>query len=178
MNVYLIRHTAVDVPENVFYGQTDVPLKNSFQEEAMRVKQELDDILFDALYTSPLSRCTKLADYCGYPDAIRDDRLKELNFGEWEMQPYDRIWENDPRIKEWIADIMHVPATGGESFADLNARIVSFLTELKTKNYRHVAVFTHGGVLTGAQVHAGLIQPEEAMAKGPSPYGGIVCITL
>ena len=40
MEVILIRHTSVDVPPGVCYGQTDVPLKPTFEQEAAR----LDDV--------------------------------------------------------------------------------------------------------------------------------------
>ncbi len=33
MEVILIRHTSVDVPPGVCYGQTDVPLKPTFEQE-------------------------------------------------------------------------------------------------------------------------------------------------
>ena len=36
MVVYLIRHTSVDVPQGVCYGQTDVPLNPTFEEEAAK----------------------------------------------------------------------------------------------------------------------------------------------
>ena len=32
MEVIFIRHTSVDVPPGVCYGQTDVPLRNSFEQ--------------------------------------------------------------------------------------------------------------------------------------------------
>ncbi|MDR1601941.1 MAG: alpha-ribazole phosphatase [Tannerella sp.] len=177
MEIYLIRHTSVDVPEGICYGQTDVPLKDTFEKEAALVKQKLRDIPFDAVYTSPLSRCTRLADYCGYSDAVRDGRLKEISFGAWEMLSYPQIMKCDPHIGKWVADFLNVPATDGESVADLNVRVVSFLDEIRTKDYRRVAVFTHGGILAGAQVYVGLIQPEEAF-KSPEPFGGIVRISF
>ncbi|MBQ1753914.1 MAG: hypothetical protein II002_03155 [Bacteroidales bacterium] len=34
MEVILLRHTTPDVPVGTCYGQTDVPLKASFEEEA------------------------------------------------------------------------------------------------------------------------------------------------
>lgn len=34
MEVILIRHTSVDVPPGMCYGQTDVPLKPTFETEA------------------------------------------------------------------------------------------------------------------------------------------------
>jgi alpha-ribazole phosphatase len=70
MKVTLIRHTSVDVPQGTCYGQTDVPVKSSFSEEAALVKSNLATYLpFDKVYCSPLTRAVKLASYCGFPDA-------------------------------------------------------------------------------------------------------------
>ena len=93
MKVYLVRHTSVDVAPGTCYGQTDVPLRASFQEEAEVCKKALQDtgMRFSRIYTSPLSRCTRLAAYCGFPEAERDERLKEMNMGEWEMQRFEEI---------------------------------------------------------------------------------------
>ena len=35
MNIYLIRHTSVDVPKGLCYGQSDVPLRPTFEIEAV-----------------------------------------------------------------------------------------------------------------------------------------------
>ena len=176
MEVILIRHTSVDVPPGTCYGQTDVPLRSTFLEEAKAVRKGLASHLpFDEVYTSPLNRCTRLADYCGYPGARRDARLLELDFGAWEMQRYDEI--RDPHLAEWYADYLHQPATGGESFEEQLRRVSDFLDELRTKSYRRVAVFTHGGVLICAQIYAGLLRLEEAFDHLPS-YGGTISIPL
>lgn len=176
MKVILVRHTSVGVPPGTCYGQTDVPLRSTFLEEAEAVHRQLAGYgPFDKVYTSPLSRCTRLADYCGHADAVHDVRLLELDFGIWEMQRYDEI--RDPRLAAWYADYLHVPATGGESFAGQLHRVSCFLDELREKDYRRVAVFTHGGVMACAQVYAGLVRPEEAFGRVPS-YGGILPILL
>ena len=47
MKAILIRHTSVDVPKGVCYGQTDVPLAPSFPTEALRVKESLKQYRFD-----------------------------------------------------------------------------------------------------------------------------------
>ena len=175
MDVFLIRHTSVDVPPGTCYGHTDVPLCPTFTEEAARVKQQLDAYIFDAVYTSPLSRCTRLSTYCGYPNALRDDRLKEMNMGEWEMQLFDAI--TDPRIQAWYDDYLHVAPTGGESYPEMQRRISAFLDELKDTGHYRVAIFAHGGVLMCAQVHAGHLPPTDGLRR-LTPYGGIVHITL
>lgn len=175
MEIYLIRHTSVDVPTGVCYGQTDVPLKASFGQEAAAVASQLEGILFDEVFVSPLSRCVKLAGFCGCADARRDPRLLELDFGAWEMKRWEEI--QDPHLQEWFDDYLHVPTTGGESFMQQYARVSHFLDEIKASQAQRVAVFTHGGVITCAHVYAGLKTPEEAFSSIPS-YGSITRITL
>ena len=91
MEVTFIRHTSVDIPPGVCYGQSDVPLRDSFEQEAAITSENLKTYRrqgrdFDHVYTSPLSRCVRLATYCGYPDAERDKRIMEINFGDWECR--------------------------------------------------------------------------------------------
>ena len=176
MEVILVRHTSVDVPTGTCYGQTNVPLRSTFEEEAMIVASTLQGYApFDRVYTSPLSRCTRLATFCGYADAQRDKRLLEMNFGEWEMQRYEEI--EDPQLQAWYADWKQVSATGGESFVQQYERVVQFLSELKEKPYSKVAIFSHGGVLTCAKMYAEELSAEEAFAS-PTPYGGIINLTI
>jgi len=176
MEVIFIRHTSVDVPPGTCYGQTDVPLKTSFEEEAALSKAALEAYgPVDHAYTSPLSRCTRLAAFCGYPDAEPDPRILEINFGEWEMQPFDEI--SDPHLQDWYDDYINTPVSGGESFMMQFRRVSHFLDELKTKPWRRVAVFAHGGVLVCAQIYAGLVPPESAFSALP-PFGGLVRIGL
>ena len=117
----------------------------------------------------------KLATYCGYPDAERDERIKELNFGAWEMQKFDEI--KDPHLQEWFDDYLHVPVTNGESFMQLYQRVAAFLDEVRKKPYERVAVFAHGGVLVSAQAYAGLVKFEEAFSA-LTPYGGVIELEL
>ena len=176
MEIYLIRHTSVDVPKGTCYGFTDVPLQPSFESEASQTRKQLEGITFDRVFTSPLSRATKLAHFCGYPDAIPDDRLKEMNMGEWEMKKFDEI--NDPQLQKWYDHYIDTPTTGGESFRDLYHRVSHFLNELRTHDEIHrVAIFAHGGVLIWAQVFAGEIDIEKGMAH-LTPYGGVIKINI
>ena len=176
MEIYLIRHTSVDVPAGYAYGQTDVPLKASFTEEADRVRQALDGHTFDQVWSSPLSRCRRLAAYCGYPDPMIDSRLMEVNFGEWEMKSWDEV-SSDSRSVPWFDDWLHEPTPGGESFADQCRRVSSFLEDLRCASFRKVLLFAHGGVLTAARVYAGEYPVEEAFKHLPS-YGEMIRIEI
>ncbi len=173
MEITLIRHTRVAVEGGTCYGWSDVPVADTFEQEAEVVRQHLNGIVFDAAYTSPLSRARKLAAFCGFPDAIPDPRLREMNMGDWEMCRYDEI--ADPALQRWYDDYLHLPATGGESFPILCDRVGEFLDELSTTPHQRVAVFSHAGVLVAAGIWAGLWTPEEAFSHQVD-YGGIMRI--
>ena len=175
MKVYIIRHTSPEVPTGTCYGQTDVPLKATFQAEAQTVKDSIPDIKFNAVYSSPLSRCRFLASYCGYPTPKLDDRIKEINFGRWEMQLFDQI--DDEYIQNWYDNFVDAPIPGGESFRGMYNRICNFLDELKTKDYQNVLIFAHGGVLACARVYAGLCDLRHAF-ENLIPFGGMLCIEI
>lgn len=175
MKVYLIRHTTPDVPKGTCYGQTDVPLAPTFTQEAAATLAAIPQIKFDMVYSSPLTRARLLADYCGYPTPRLDNRLKELNFGRWEMQKYDDI--DDPYIQEWYDNFVDAPIPGGESFREMYDRIAGFLDELKTRDFENVLIFAHGGVLACARVYAGLCDLRHAF-ENLIPFGGMLGIEI
>lgn len=176
MDIYLVRHTSVDVPQGYTYGQTDVPLRSTFEDEASIVKETLKEISFDKVFTSPLSRCVRLANYCGFTDAEKENNIKEINFGEWEMKSWDELSE-DPRSKAWFEDWVNISAPRGESMNDLYMRVSNFLNKLKTGNWEKVCLFAHGGVLTCARIYAGQYKIEEAFNNMPG-YGAVIKISF
>lgn len=176
MHLVLIRHTSVAVPRGVCYGQTDVPLAESFPEEASEVKARLSGYTFDRIYSSPLSRCLRLAHFCGFGNPIIDSRLIEMNFGEWEMKEYDMI--TDPRLQEWFDDYINVAATGGESVLDQRRRFLEFIGDVKKSNPNGtIAAFTHGGILINALVTLNGKSYSEMYDSLP-PYGAIIEIDI
>lgn len=180
MKVTFIRHTEVDVPPVTCYGKTDVPLKQSFVEEARSTSDELHSAMqtlfpFDGVYSSPLSRCRRLAEFCGYSDACLEDSLLELDFGEWEMKRFDEI--ADVRMQEWFDDWFHTAPTGGESMAHQLTRVSNFLEARKKEGKRNILVFTHAGVILCSLLHAGKAELKNLFDHQP-PYGGIVTVEI
>lgn len=143
MKITLIRHTRVAVETGICYGWSDVGVAPSFETEASRVKENISNEQFDIVYSSPLSRCRKLAAFCGFHEPILDDRLKELNFGEWEMKKWDDL--TDPRLELWYKDWIHLPAGGGESYEKQCRRVAQFLDELRHSGHTDACIFTHPG---------------------------------
>lgn len=179
MQITFVRHTAVDVEPGVCYGISDVNVKPSFPEEASVVKGNIEAVVdkmgkdFDAVFSSPLTRCRMLADYCGYPEAVSDNLLLEMNFGEWEMQRYDDI--KDPRLQQWFDDWINVSPPGGESFANQNNRVRNFIDDMKNSGYQEILVFCHAGIIMNAMLIAGSADINNVFNNQPS-YGSLTQI--
>lgn len=144
MHISVLRHTAVAVERGICYGRSDVPLADSFPEELGAIRKRLPDVSYAGVYTSPSTRCAQLARELS-SDIIIDPRLAELDFGEWEMKPWDTI--TGPAAERWFADYYKNPAPGGESMKEMVARISAFLASIQSEAPEHVLVVTHSGVI-------------------------------
>ncbi|MBO4827032.1 MAG: alpha-ribazole phosphatase [Prevotella sp.] len=177
MDLIMIRHTSVGVPHGTCYGWTDVPVADTFEQEAAETLRNLQPLMpFDRVYTSPLTRAKQLATFCGFPDATQDRRLMEMNMGDWEMQRFEAI--DDPRLEEWYDDFMHKQTTNGESFPLFYQRVTAFLDDLRQQPLQRVAIFAHGGVLIAAAIYAGLFPADRHAFSHLVPYGGIQQISI
>lgn len=146
MNLHLIRHTSLSIPAGVCYGQSDVDVSLNFDVERDTLAKKLAAIQFDAVYASPLQRCTKLAHALNLGQIQTDERLKELHFGDWEMQTWDSI----PRdvFDIWANDYANLSPPNGENFSQLHARTKAFVADVSNHSHgKNIAVVTHGGVI-------------------------------
>ncbi len=143
MEVYLIRHTTPKIEKGICYGQSDIPLADSFQTEAQKLLRDLPE-KFDAVYSSPLSRCQKLSALIAN-NPKTDERLLELNFGDLEMKKWDDI--NQEELNHWMQDFVNVKVPNGENFIELNNRVNDFIDGLLKESSQKVAVVTHAGVI-------------------------------
>ena len=173
MEIYLLRHTSVEIASGVCYGQSDVDVKNSFIEEASIVKSQIQGIVFDRVFASPLTRARKLALFCGFPDAVIDSRLTEFNFGDWELDSYERLYSEDSYFRSWIKDYVHLRCPNGDNLMDQVSRVRSFLTSVSQEGYKKVCAFCHGGVLAiGRSICNGISLTDSF--KNVPPYGSVL----
>ena len=129
MKAYIVRHTSVLWDGNeTCYGETDIDVRPTFAEEAEVTLRALRGLSFDAVFSSPLQRARKLASYCGHPEALLDDRLKEMNFGLWEGRPWAEIIRDEP-VDEFFARYIEHPTPEGESLVMQYSRVEDFLRE-------------------------------------------------
>lgn len=144
MEIYLIRHTTPLIKEGICYGRSDIQLADTFRKEAEKLQSELPGTI-DILYSSPSYRCYQLAKLLRARKKKGDERLLELDFGDWEMKAWNKI---DKSILDvWMKHFVSMRVPNGESYMDLHHRVCDFFQELLMKKYRQVAIVTHAGVI-------------------------------
>jgi alpha-ribazole phosphatase len=160
MEIYLIRHTTPSVGKGICYGQADISVTESFLSEAEIIQQHLPGS-FTSIYSSPLVRCTKLAQHLFADHSIQFlDELMEINCGKWEL----KVWNEIPKteIDPWMSDLLNVRIPGGESYTDVFERVTQCFGQIISQqlpevhdeevsvnatNLPRVAIVAHGGVI-------------------------------
>ncbi|MDN7906142.1 alpha-ribazole phosphatase [Burkholderia diffusa] len=176
MDLVLIRHPAVDIEPGVCYGRSDVPLAASAEAGARAVRERLAALgapLPEQVWTSPLTRCTSVAERLAQALDVplrRDAGWQEMDFGAWELRRWDDI--DRAALDAWAADLMHACAHGGESVARFAARVARIADTVARTDAQQWAL-THAGVIRAFASHA-LRVPLDTLLSRPVPTGGIV----
>lgn len=148
LNLTIIRHTSVKVSAGICYGRSDVELSGTYDSEKEIIIENLNGISYDFIYTSPLSRCFKLAaDISKDHEVICDNRLSELDFGDWEKRPWEDIYKT-PYAEKWFENWMETPCPNGESFIQMVSRVKDFILEKASEHENSdLLIVTHSGVM-------------------------------
>ncbi len=169
MSIYLLRHTKVALPKGLCYGQSDVALSDTYAEEWMEIRHKLEGIVLNSVYSSPLSRCRSLAKHLS-PSITTDERLMELNFGVWEGETWDAIY-NSQEGREWFDDYFNISTPGGESYLDLVQRVQAFYSDIREVR-GNTLIVTHAGVIRAFMHLLGEMTLHEAFDT-PLDYGAL-----
>jgi alpha-ribazole phosphatase len=179
MQLYLVRHPQPLVGPGFCYGRTDLPVAPA---ETTRVSKALSPLLPSgaALFSSPLQRCADLARalHRGAAPAC-DARLAELDFGNWEMQQWERIARAD--IDAWAADMVRYRPGGGESVLQMAGRVSAFHAELVASTLPRAIIVCHAGTMRLlAECRPGVTALQMARRAAANPhqiaYGGLLIL--
>lgn len=152
MIVYLVRHgeTAYN-RDGLGLGRADVPLTPRGALQVAALAADLSGAPIASVFSSPLGRALVTAEAIagGHSlDVERRDELLELDIGETEGLPFAEMRARYPDLlKAWAGpggETAVMP--GGESLADLAARLDPFAAELEVLDLPAVAVVSHNFV--------------------------------
>lgn len=162
VTLYLIRHGETEWnKERRYQGQRDIPLNETGKAQAARNGAALKmlDLPIGAIdfVSSPLSRAVETMNIARAamglpPDGYRlAPEISELHYGHWEGLLADTLPETDPEgVAAKAEDPFGWRPDGGESYADLSARIAAWLATVE----RETVAVSHGGV---SRVARGLV---------------------
>lgn len=171
----LVRH-AEPVPDarGRCYGRLDVELSERGREQAAALGATLRDEPVDLVVSSPRRRALQTAAALGRPVEV-DERLCELDFGDFEGRTYEELEGDEPELfRSWMSSPTTVRFPNGESYADLRARATAALADVRARAESAVVV-THGGVIR-AGLAAWLELPDRAIFRLDQRYGGVTVV--
>lgn len=161
----LIRHGA-PAETGVCYGHSDPTLAEPAEQTARSLSATLAQRP-GPWYCSPSARCLAIARALAPADQIMEvEALRELNFGDWEQQPWSDI--DRDALDDWAQQPLDYCMPGGESGRDLFKRVHAWA--MQTSFDEHSIVIAHAGSLRALAATL-LGQPFEQTWQWPVPYG-------
>ena len=149
MKLFFLRHTSLNVEIDVFYGQTDLDVSDRFEEEVKLIQKKIKNFNIDTnsikVYSSPLKRCIKLTNKLT-ENYIVDERIKEMNLGDWEMKKMSSISKREKL--DWENNLLSFKIPNGESNNEFLKRLKSFLEDLFEFN-EDALIVCHAGSING-----------------------------
>lgn len=154
-HLHLLRHGAVDTGgRRRAYGVTDAPLSADGHRQAAALIDYAVDALPrpDGILSSDLSRCTAIAEplaaRLGVP-LVTTPTLREQDMGAWEWKSWEELTVLDEQaVRAYWSDYLNTTPTGGESFAQMGARIADWWQEQREVLWgRRWIVVGHIGVI-------------------------------
>lgn len=148
--IYLLRHCEIDAgPGRRFIGQTDLPLNEAGRRQAREWREALKGMPWKGVFCSDLARSRETAGIIAGAEAACHvlKAFREIYLGSWEGERQADIRARFP--DPWAArgeamDTFRPP--GGESFADLEARVMPAFEELSEFPEGPLLVVGHAGV--------------------------------
>ena len=149
MKLYFLRHTSLNVEIDVFYGQTDLDVSDRFEEEVKLIQKKIKNFNIDTnsikVYSSPLKRCIKLTNKLT-ENYVVDERIKEMNLGDWEMKKMSSISKKEKL--DWENNLLSFKIPNGESNNEFLKRLKSFLEDIFKFN-EDALIVCHAGSING-----------------------------
>ena len=184
--LYLLRHGEIATP-GVLAGKTDVALSENGLRQLWKTSQQLSEISY--CISSPLQRCQMFATEYSSKKNIRlqfDDKLKEMDFGDWDGKKYEDLWKIKPMGKQpSIGDFWQDPwknnPPNGEAMIDFVQRVDAWWQQwLVTAPHGNTLVVAHGGVIKHliARILKLPIPGTTHMSHIDIPYAGLVKVEL
>lgn len=150
--LFLIRHGETTTAwEFRYIGHRDVDITKKGIQQMNKLRNRFKEIDISVLYCSDLMRTMKGAKIiasCHPIEPVAFKEFREINLGVWEGLTREEIIERYPlEYEQRLKDLANYRIKGGESFKDLQVRVVKKLSELLNRSKgKNLVLLAHGGV--------------------------------
>jgi alpha-ribazole phosphatase len=178
--LWLWRHPRADGATGRCIGRTDLrvnPRRSKRLAHRVRATARRDG-LPRQVFTSPLTRCRAVGAWLarwGWTHVV-DERLLELDFGEWDGRRWSTISEAE--VHAWSADLLHHRPGGGEPLSRLIERVQAFCRD----GPREAIAISHAGWMQALQLlrdaHGPITAVPAASWPRPPAHGRLQRISL
>ena len=134
--------------KKIYVGQIDLPLNEQGLRQATWWRSKLADTSFSRIYCSDLVRSQQTAQIiAGKGDYLAIPSLKEISLGEWDGVEVEEIRRSFPEeFSKRGEQIATYRPPCGESFADLQKRVVPVWERLVQSMEGNILIVAHAGV--------------------------------
>lgn len=126
--IYVIRHGETDLnKERKMQGRMGLPLNENGIQQAKALRERLQNIKFDFVFSSPQVRAVQTAEIVTGLNAVNDDRLDVFDLGE-----ADRLHVNEVKMDGHLPDSsVYKGIEDPDAFVK---RVFSFMNELENQH--------------------------------------------
>lgn len=146
--IYIIRHGKTELNKaNVLQGRSNYPLNEEGIEQAKKAAEDLREIHFDHVFSSPLTRAVQTAEIiCPDIKPVIDERLIEMDYGPYEGSDLENP---SPELIAFFMDFAHTPAPEGmEQLSSVVSRAGDFIESIRNLP-GNILVSTHAIAMKG-----------------------------
>ncbi len=175
-HVHLLRHGEVEGhTRRVLRGQLDVPLSSEGERQSDALAHWLTtcEPQADLVVSSDLVRCRQLGERIARARGLDLElarELREQDFGDWQGSTWAEVTARDgAAVTAYWDDYLEARPTGGESFADVVARVDAWWhAHVGRFADRRVVLVTHIGVIRALACRFLGVHPSQALRFAPA----------
>ena len=153
VELYIVRHGETDTnyTGRINGSATDLSLNETGKKQVNYLKEQLNIADFDEIIASPLKRAQETAEILnqGNLKIQTDDRLREINYGDWDgavaaevEKDYPQCFSENGYFKSNYSDY----TKNAETYQEVLDRLKSFLDDMAKKDSEKILVSCHGFV--------------------------------
>lgn len=150
MRIIFLRHGTTEANIKETFSDANTPLAKDGYKILDRSKIFLEKYDIKKVYTSKLLRARQSAEYLGFKDYICDERINEIDVGDFKGLKYDFVLKE---FSENLSDLNENPMLykypNGESKIDVIKRVTNFMDDI-CKQEGDILCISHGIAIRSA----------------------------